>query len=169
MKAAVSSVTPNGPTITHNNLTKIEVCVPADWSTSQAIQYAESKCHSISNYHWTTETQTDASTPCDQQHGFKHLTLIMAPDLSNSTNQSTSSIHEPINAKLLINIDDTRAEDILKTANGIQLVWKYLQVKAAAAKARTENQHEEASRHEAAAEHLNNQLLAEFPGTLVLV
>lgn len=173
MKVAVSSVSPSGPTITHYTLTKLEVCVPVDWSTTQAIEFAESKSHCLNNYHWTTESETDAHTiqPCELQDGFKHLTIIMEPVAYNTAARSSAlTTHEPIiNARVIINIADAHAENILKTADGIQLLSEYLQLKAAAAKARTDNHYDEASEQEALAEQLNNRLLAQFEGTLVFV
>ena len=173
MKVAVSSVSPNGPTITHYTLTKLEVCVPLEWSTSEAIEYAESKWHCINNYHWTTEPETDEHNvqPCEVKLGFKHLTLIMEP-LSNNTAamDATLTTHQPtIHASVIINIEDTHAESILKTADSIQLLSEYLLLKAKAAKARTDNHHDEANKQEALAEQLNNRLLAQFNGTLVFV
>ncbi len=173
MKVAVSSVSPNGPTITHYTLTKLEVCVPVEWTIAEAIEYAESKWHCLNNYHWTTEPQPDehAVQSCELQQGFKHLTLIMTP-LSNNTaaRDATLTTHQPpIHARVIINIEDTHAENIRKTADSIQLLSEYLQIKAKAAKARTNNQHDEARKQEALAEQLNNRLLAQFNGTLVFV
>jgi hypothetical protein len=173
MKAAVSSVTPDGPTITHYSLTKLGICVPSDWSTRQAVDFAESKLHCVNNFHWTTQIGTDDHTiqPCELQHGFKHLTLTIEPDSNNTTTLHPAlTIHEPsIHARVIINIEDIPAENILKTAHSIKLLSEYLQLKAAAAEARTNNHHDEASRHEALADHLNSQLLAQFEGTIVFV
>ena len=173
MNAAVSSVSPNGPTVTHYSLTKLGICVPSDWSTRQAIDFAESKLHCVNNFHWTTETETDDHTiqPCELQHGFKHLTLRIEPDSNNTrAPHPTLTIHEPsIHARVIINIEDLPAANILKTAHSIQLLCEYLQLKAAAAEARTNNHHDEASRQEVLADQLNSQLLAQFEGTIVFV
>lgn len=172
MKVAVSSVSPNGPSITHYNVTKLGLCVPIHWSTTQAIDYAQSKLRCVNNYHWTTQTQTeDTVHPCELQHGFKHLTLTIEPD-SNSTPAAHSALEIDeltINARVIINLENTHAENILKTANSIQLLGEYLQIKAAAAKARHDNHHDEANKQEALAEQLNSRLLAQFEGTLVFV
>ena len=64
---------------------------------------------------------------------------------------------------------DNYSENILKTAHSIQLLSEYLQLKAAAAEARTNNHYDEASRQEALADQLNSQLLAQFEGTIVFV
>ena len=173
MNAAVSSVSPNGPTITHYSLTKLGICVPSDWSTRQAIDFAESKLHCVNNFHWTTEIETDDHTiqPCELQYGFKHLTLTIEPDSNNKgAPHPTLTIHEPsIHARVIINIEDIPAANILKTAHSIQLLCEYLQLKAAAAEARTNNYYDEASRQEALADQLNSQLLAQFEGTIVFV
>jgi hypothetical protein len=170
MKVAVSSVSPNGPSITHYNLTKLEVCVPAHWSAAQAIEYAESKLHCVNNYHWTTQTETDETISCELQQGFKHLTLTIEPDSNGAPAGVHSTLDEPtINARVIINIEDTHADNILKTAHSIQLLSEYLQVKAAAATARNNNQRDEANKQEALAEQLNSRLLAQFEGTLVFV
>ena len=173
MKFAVSSVSPNEPTITHCTLTKIEVCVPVEWSTTEAIEYAESKSHCVNNYHWTTETQADEHTiqPCDLQRGFKHLTLIMQPISKNiaATDSSITTQQRTIHARVLINIEDTPAENILRTADSIKLLSEYLELKAKAVQARIDHHHEEASKQEALAEQLNSRLLAQFDGTLVFV
>jgi len=172
MKLAVSSVSPNGPSITHYNVTKLGLCVPVHWSTTQAIEYAESKIRCVNNYHWTIQTQKDTTVhACELQHGFKHLTLIIEPDLNSTpATHSTPALNEAtINARVIINIEDTHAENILKTANSIQLLGEYLQVKAAAARARHDNHHDEANQQEALAEQLNSRLLAQFEGTLVFV
>src|SRR5215216_544509 len=169
MKVAVSSVSPNGPTVTHYSLTKLEVCVPSDWSTRQAIDFAESKFHCVNNYHWT-RIETQEHQLCDLQHGFKHLTLTIEPDSSNTAHHSAVTVHEPtIHARVIINIEDSPAEHILKTANSIQLLCEYLQLKAAAAKARTNNHYDEATRQEALADQLNSRLIAQFEGTIVFV
>ena len=171
MKLAVSSVSPNGPSITHYNVTKLGLCVPGHWSTTQAIEYAQSKFRCVNDYHWTIQTQTVTTVhACELQHGFKHLTLTIEPD-SNSTPPAHSTLENEltINARVIINIEDTHAENILRTANSIQLLGEYLQVKAAAAQARRDNQHDEANQQEALAEQLNSRLLAQFEGTLVFV
>jgi hypothetical protein len=83
---------------------------------------------------------------------------------------ATLTTHQPtIHASVIINIEDTRAENILKTADSIQLLSEYLQLKAKAAKARTDNHYDEARKQEALAEQLNSRLLAQFNGTLVFV
>lgn len=173
MKVAVSSVSPNGPHITHYSLTKLEICVPSDWSNTQSIEFAESKLHCVNNYHWTTQTETDGHTiqPCELQHGFKHLTLTIERDSNNTADpHSILTVHEPtIHARVIINIEDTSAENILRTAHSIQLLSEYLQLKAAAAEARSNNRYDEASRQEALADQLNSRLLAQFEGTLVFV
>jgi hypothetical protein len=172
MKVAVSSVSPNGPIITHYDLTKLEVCVAVEWSTTEAIEFAESKLHCLNNYHWTMiESHEHTLELCPVRNGFKHLTLVMEP-ISNNTaaTNATLTTQEPaIHARVIINIEDTHADNILKTATSIQLLSEYLQVKAAAAKARTDNHYEEASKQEAIAEQLNSRLLAQFEGTLVFV
>jgi hypothetical protein len=170
MKVAVSSVSPNGPIITHYDLTKLEVCVAVEWSTSEAIGFAESKLHSLNQYHWTT-IESHTVEPCPVRNGFKHLTLIMEPVPDNTAaTDSTLTTQEPaIHARVIINIEDTHADNILKTADSIQLLGEYLQVKAAAAKARTDNHYDEASKQEAIAEQLNSRLLAQFNGTLVFL
>lgn len=173
MKAAVSSVTPNGPTITHYSLTKLEICVPSEWSTRQAVDFAESKLHCVNNFHWTTQIETEDHTTrtCEIHRGFKHLTLTIEPDSNNTAAPHPAlTIHEPsIHARVIINIEDIPAENILKTAHSIQLLSEYLQLKAAAAEARTNTHHDEASRQEALADQLNSQLLAQFEGTIVFV
>jgi hypothetical protein len=147
--------------------------VPSDWSTRQAIDFAESKLHCVNNFHWITESETDDHTlqPCELQNGFKHLTLTIEPDSNNSrARHSALTIHEAsIHARVIINIENLPPEHILKTASSIQLLCEYLQLKAAAAQARTNNHHEEASRQEALADQLNSQLLAQFEGTIVFV
>ena len=172
MKVAASSVSPNGPSITHYNLTKLGLCVPAHWSTTQAIEYAESKLRCVNNYHWTTQTETDQTIvhACELQPGFKHVTLTIEPVSNSAPAVLHSTLDEPtINARVIINIEDTHADNILKTAHGIQLLSEYLQLKAAAATARTNNHHDEAIKQEALAEQLNSRLLAQFEGTLVFV
>jgi hypothetical protein len=144
MKVAVSSVSPNGPRITHYNLTKLGVCVPVHWSTKQVIEYAQSKLRCINNYHWTTPTEPDETIvhACELQAGFKHVTLTIEPDSNGAPAVPYSTLDEPtINARVIINIEDTHADNILKTAHGIQLLSEYLQLKAAAATARTNNHH----------------------------
>ena len=168
MKVAVSSVSPNGPTVTHYSLTKLGICVPSDWSTSQAIDFAESKFHCVNNYHWT-RIETHEHQLCDLQHGFKHLTLTIEPDSSNPAPDSAGKIHQPIHARVIINIDDSPAEHILRTASSIQLLCEYLELKAAAAEARTNSHYEEANRQEALADQLNSRLIAQFEGTIVFV
>jgi hypothetical protein len=164
----VSSVSPNGPSITHYTLTRLGVCVPDLWSTTQVVDYAESKLHCLNNYHWTTQVDVKS---CDLQQGFKHLTLTMEPNSNNTTHKASAlTNHEPtINARVIINIENTHAENILRTAESIQLLSDYLQLKAAAAKARSHNHHEEANKQEALAEQLNSRLLAQFEGTLVFL
>jgi hypothetical protein len=172
MKVALSSVSPNGPTITHYDLTKLEVCVAVEWSTTEAIEFAESRLHCLNNYHWTTiESHEHTLELCPVRLGFQHLTLIMEPVSDNTAaTDSTLALQEPaIHARVIINIEDTRADNILKTADSIQLLSEYLQVKGAAAKARADNHYEEASKQEAIAEQLNSRLLAQFDGTLVFV
>jgi len=172
MKVAVSSVSPNGPSITHYNLTKLGVCVPVHWSTTQAIEYAQSKLRCVNNYHWTTETEPDETIvhACELQAGFKHVTLTIEHDSNGAPAVPHSTLDErTINARVIINIEDTHADNILKTAHGIQLLSEYLQLKAAAATARTNNHHDEAIKQEALAEQLNSRLLAQFEGTLVFV
>ena len=172
MKVAVSSVSPNGPSITHYNVTKLGVCVPEDWSSTQAIEYAQSKLPCVNNYHWTTQNETDHAIfhTCDMQQGFKHVTLTIEPNLHCAPAAVHSTLDEPtINARVISNIEDTHAESILKTAHSIQLLSEYLQVKAAAAMARHNNHQEEANKQEALAEQLNSRLLAQFAGTLVFV
>lgn len=173
MNAAVSSVSPNGPTITHYSLTKLGICVPSDWSTRQAIDFAESKLHCVNNFHWTTQTETEDHTAgiCNIHHGFKHLTLIIEPDSNNTAAPHHAlTTHEPsIHARVILNIDDIPAESILKTAHSIQLLSDYLQLKAAAAEARTNTHHDEASRQEALADQLNSRLLAQFEGTIIFL
>lgn len=172
MNVVLSSGSPNGPSITHYTLTKLGVCVPLDWSTTQAIDYAESKLHCLNNYHWTTDNETDEHTikQCELQHGFKHLTLTMEPNSNTSTKTCSTLLVEPtINARVIINIENTHADNILRTADSIQLLSQYLQLKAAAAKARSHNHYDEASKQEALAEQLNSRLLAQFEGTLVFV
>jgi hypothetical protein len=172
MKVAVSSVSPNGPTITHYDLTRLEVCVAVEWSTTEAIEFAESKLHCLNDYHWTTiESHKHSVELCPVRLGFKHLTLIMEPVSNNiAATDSTLTNQEPaIHARVIINIEDTRADNILKTAHSIKLLSEYLQVKGAAAKARADNHYEEASKQEAIAEQLNSRLLAQFDGTLVFV
>ena len=171
MKLAVSSVSPNGPSITHYNVTKLGLCVPVHWSTTQAIEYAQSKFRCVNNYHWTIQTQTETTVhACELQHGFKHLTLTIEPD-SNITPPAHSTLENEltINARVIINIENSHAENILRTANSIQLLSEYLQIKAAAAQARSDNQHDEANQQEALAEQLNSRLLAQFEGTIVFV
>ena len=174
MKVAVSSVSPNGPIITHYDLTKLEVCVAVEWSTTEAIEFAESKSHCLNNYHWTIiESHEHTLELCPVRNGFKHLTLIMEP-VSDTTAATDSTVtittEEPaIHARVIINIEDTHADNFLKTADSIQLLSEYLQVKGAAAKARADNQYEEASKQEAVAEQLNSRLLAQFKGTLVFI
>lgn len=170
MKVAVSSVSPNGPSITHYNLTKLGVCVPVHWSTTQAIEYAQSKLRCVNNYHWTqTETHQGVVHACELQQGFKHVTLTIEPD-SNNAPAVHPTLDEPtINARVIINIEDTHADNILKTAHSIQLLSEYLQVKAAAATARNNNHYDEAHKHEALAETLHSRLLGQFEGTLVFL
>src|SRR6185369_4780040 len=124
MKFAVSSVSPNGPSITHYNLTKLGICVPAHWSTTQAIEYAESKLRCVNNYHWTqTETDQAVVHVCELQQGFKHVTLTIEPDSNNAPAAVHSTLDEPtINARVIISIEDTHADNILKTAHSIQLL-----------------------------------------------
>jgi hypothetical protein len=96
----------------------------------------------------------------------------MEPNSNNatSTHSATPTNDEPtINARVIINIENTHADNILRTADSIQLLSDYLQLKAAAAKARSDNQHEEANQQEALAEQLNSRLLAQFEGTLVFL
>jgi hypothetical protein len=169
MKVAVSSVSPNGPTVTHYSLTKLGICVPSDWSTRQAIDFAESKLHCVNNYHWTG-IETHEHQRCDLQHGFKHLTLTIEPDSTNPAPDSAITIHQTtIHARVIINIEDSPAEHILRTASSIQLLCEYLKLKAAAAKARTNNHYKEANRQEALADQLNSRLIAQFEGTIVFV
>ena len=174
MRVAVSSVSPNGPSITHYTLTKLGVCVPDEWSTTQVVHYAESKLRCLNNYHWTTQVETDEPNvkSCELQQGFKHLTLTMEPNSNNATNTRSAAPtnDEPtINARVIINIENTHADNILRTADSIHLLSEYLQVKAAAAKARNDNHYDEANKQEALAEQLNNRLLAQFEGTLVFL
>ena len=172
MKVTVSSVSPNGPSITHYNLTKLGVCVPVHWSTTHVIEYAQSKLRCVNNYHWTTQTEPDETIvhACELQAGFKHVTLTIEPDSNGAPAVPHSTLDAPtINARVIINIEDTHADNILKTAHGIQLLSEYLQLKAAAATARTNNHHDEAIKQEALAEQLNSRLLAQFEGTLVFV
>ena len=171
MKVAISSGSPIGPSITHYTLTKLGVCVPFEWSTAQAIDYAESKLHCPNNYHWVTQNEADEHKPCELQQGFKHLILTMEPNVNNTTKtRSTLSIDEPIiNARVIINIENTHADNILRTADSIQLLSQYLQLKGAAARARSHNHYDEAIKQEALAEQLNNRLLAQFDGTLVFL
>ena len=174
MRVAVSSVSPNGPSITHYTLTKLGVCVPDEWSTTQVVDYAESKLRCLNNYHWTTQVETDErnAKSCELQQGFIHLTLTMEPNSNNATNprSATPTNDEPtINARVIINLENTHADNILRTADSIQLLSDYLQLKAAAAKARNDNQYDEANKQEALAEQLNNRLLAQFEGTLVFL
>jgi len=174
MKVAVSSVSPNGPIITHYDLTKLEVCVAVEWSTTEAIEFAESKLHCLNNYHWTIiESHEYTLELCPVRNGFKHLTLIMEP-VSDTTAGTDSTVtittEEPaIHARVIINIEDAHADNFLKTADSIQLLSEYLQVKGAAAQARADNHYDEASKQEAIAEQLNSRLLAQFDGTLVFV
>ena len=89
---------------------------------------------------------------------------------NTAATDSTLTTQEPvINARVIINIEDAHADNILKTADSIQLLSEYLQVKGAAAKARADNHYDEASKQEAIAEQLNSRLLAQFDGTLVFV
>jgi len=174
MRVAVSSVSPNGPSITHYTLTKLGVCVPDEWSPTQVVDYAESKLRCLNNYHWTTQVETDEPNvkSCELQQGFKHLTLTMEPNSNNATNTRSAAPtnDEPtINARVIINLENTHADNILRTADSIQLLSEYLQLKAAAAKARNDNQYDEANKQEALAEQLNNRLLAQFEGTLVFL
>ena len=177
MRVAVSSVSPNGPSITHYTLTKLGVCVPDEWSTTQVVDYAQSKLRCLNNYHWTTQVETDEHNvkSCELQQGFKHLTLTMEPNSNNATDKRSSAPAAPtndettINARVIINIENTHADNILRTADSIQLLSDYLQLKAAAAKARNDNQHEEANQQEALAEQLNSRLLAQFEGTLIFL
>jgi len=174
MKVAVSSVSPYGPSITHYNLTKLGVCVPVHWSTTQAIEYAQSKLRCVNNFHWTPQTETETDTPivhaCEMEQGFKHITLTIEPDSSSAPTAVHSTRDEPtINARVIINLEDTHVDRILKTAQSIQLLSEYLQVKAAAATARNNHHHDEATKQEALAEQLNSRLLAQFEGTLVFV
>jgi hypothetical protein len=173
MKAAVSRFTPNEPTITHYSLTKLEICVPSEWSTREAVDFAESQLHCVNNFHWTTQIETEDHTAgiCNIHHGFKHLTLIIEPDSNNTAAPHPAlTTHEPsIHARVILNIDDIPAESILKTAHSIQLLSDYLQLKAAAAEARTNTHHDEASRQEALADQLNSRLLAQFEGTIIFL
>ena len=174
MRVAISSVSPNGPSITHYNLTKLGVCVPDEWSTTQVVDYAQSKLRCLNNYHWTTQVETDErnAKSCELQQGFKHLTLTMEPNSNKATNEDSAAPtnDEPtINARVIINIENTHADSILRTADSIQLLSDYLQLKAAAAKARSDNLYEEANKQEALAEQLNSRLLAQFEGTLVFL
>ena len=173
MKAAVSRFTPNEPTITHYSLTKLEICVPSEWSTREAVDFAESQLHCVNNFHWTTQIETEDHTAgiCNIHHGFKHLTLIIEPDSNNTAAPPPAlTTHEPsIHARVILNIDDIPAESILKTAHSIQLLSDYLQLKAAAAEARTNTHHDEASRQEALADRLNSRLLAQFEGTIIFL
>jgi hypothetical protein len=87
------------------------------------VDYAESKLRCLNDYHWTTQTQADEhkGNLCELQHGFKHLALTMERNLNNTTEtRSTLTIDEPtINARVIINIENTPADNILRTADSI--------------------------------------------------
>jgi hypothetical protein len=173
MKAALSRFTPNEPTITHYSLTKLEICVPSEWSNREAVDFAESQLHCVNNFHWTTQIETEDHIAgiCTIYHGFKHLTLIIEPDSNNTAApHPTLTIHEPsTHARVILNIENIPAESILRTAHSIQLLSEYLQLKAAAAEARINTHHDEASRQEAIADQLNSRLLAQFEGTIIFL
>jgi hypothetical protein len=171
MKLAASSDNLlNQPTVTHTALNRLQVCVPSHWTILQTLNFAESKWHSISRHHWAP-TPADSPQDCDLQTGFVHINLEAQPNLKASTTDSppveieASTIH----ARVIINLDNTKAQNIFHTAESIQLLVEYLYLKAAAAKAVEENQLDEAQKHEVLAENLNSRLLAQFTGTLVFV
>jgi hypothetical protein len=171
--AVVSDNAPNGPAVTHYDLDRMQICVPATWSTAQAIEFAESKWHSIANYHWAiTRNGKLADKNCDLHDGHVHLNLeIEQNELSANT---TDSFPVPIDdstshARVIISVDDSKPENILQTAANMDLLTRYLQTKAAAIEAARKENFNEAQKHEALAQQLNSQLLAQFPGTLIFL
>lgn len=171
--AVVSDNTPNGPAVTHYDLDRIQICVPATWSAAQAIEFAESKWHSIANYHWAITSNGELpDNNCDLHDGHVHVNLQIEPHQLSAN--ATDSIPVPIDestsqARVIISVDDSRPENILQTAASMDLLTRYLQTKAAAIEAARKQNFNEAREHEALAQQLNSQLLAQFTGTLIFL
>jgi len=172
--AVVSDNSPNkSASVTHYDLNRMQICVPASWSAAQAIEFAEAKWHSITDYHWTIVTTEEShDKTCDLQHGHVHLNLQIEPNerSANATDSIPVPIDEPTShARVIINVDDSTPENILHTAASMYLLTRYLQTKAAALKAAQKQNFEEARAHEAMAQQINSQLLAQFTGTLIFL
>jgi hypothetical protein len=172
--AVVSDNSPSGPVVTHYDLHRMQVCVPATWSNAQAIEFAESKWHSITDHHWTIAANGELhDNTCDIQDGHVHLNLEIEPN-KLSSNTAADSIPIPIDeptthARVIINVDDSRPENILQTAASMDLLTRYLQTKAAAIEAAQKEKFDEAKAHEILAQQLNSQLLAKFTGTVIFL
>jgi hypothetical protein len=169
----VSDNSPSGASVTHYDLNRMQICVPAAWSATQAIEFAESKWHCITNYHWTIATnQESQDNACDLQEGHVHLNLQIESNRSSvgQTDSVPVPIDEPIShARIIISVDASKPENILQTAANMSLLTRYLQTRAAAIEAARKQNFDEAQQHEALAEQLNSQLLAQFTGTLIFL
>lgn len=127
--AVVSDNSPSGPSVTHYYLNRMQICVPAAWSAAQAIEFAESKWHSITDYHWAIATNGEPhDNSCDLQEGHVHLNLKIEPNERSSkpTDSVPIPIHETTShARVIINVDDSRPENILQTAASMDLLTRY--------------------------------------------
>lgn len=162
MKIVMSDNAPGAPTITHHSLESLQVCAPPDWTPQQIEDFANSNWKPVHNYRWaiTPGAYARLNIPhsCDFQQSLIHHTLQLEPASSptNTASKNSDRTSPETRARVIINLEGTTTESILATAHSFDLLAKYLRLKATPV-------------HETEAEQLQNQILGQFPGTIVFL
>lgn len=175
MKSTSAMNQSNQPALTHCDLTAIQICVPSDWPIDKAIQFAETTSSCLLNHHWTVPhemTKLEESPACGLRPGFVHVIIYAEPfqsaDHIVTINESILIETRRVDARVIINLASTTAQDLHNTAQNLDLLAQYLRLKAMAKEASANDlTMADSRRHETDADHLHSRLLAQFPGTLV--
>ena len=157
-------------TITHYDLTKIQVCVPADWTEANILEFAELTWNCVPNHHWITKQYEN----CGLHSHFIHVNLqaeIYDPAHDSTPERTPIQIEPtPVQARVIIGIESATDHEIKRTADSLQLLVDYLRLRAAAIHAReNETTSTNAEQYEIQAHQRHMQLLALFPGTLMFI
>ena len=170
IRISASDNTQPQPTVTHYDLTKIQVCVPADWNEAETLEFAELAWNCVPDHHWTTKQYEN----CGLHPHFIHVNLhaeVYDPAQDSTPDRTPIQIEPtPCHARVIIGIETATDHEIKRTADSLQLLVDYLRLRAAAIHAReNETTASNAEQYEIQADQHHTQLLALFPGTLMFI
>lgn len=162
-----------GAGVTHYRLNEMEVCAPATWEPAAVSAFAEFKVTCMSGHRWEVSAEPE---PCHFEPAFAHFqlyavkvekpTIRVVPEPNTPSSQPSNTLH----VNTIINISGVvAAAELDRTAESFELLTQWLRAKALAAHERNAQNATLAAQYDHEAETLNNKLLAQFRGALVLI